>query len=658
MRYRMADAIVQELVDILALAAQRGKVSITSTISSDANQARAMEALLQWIFSAQNPEIINVRERIAQWMLQDDPAVAAMKITWCEKLATERREATVIDMAEFILDDIGADQLGPRPDEADDIAMQQYQRAATELAASVLLDPSNDPVLVEWIGNSLPHLSEKTIRKMLRSIRENGGTGIAIYPEPVIQAAFPKFKALRINDDLFIPPDTENIQECSHIFEREWLTSAELQSRIVTMGYNQQTVNAILENAEGLTAIFETVTNTDDTGPGSRQHYHQKRERNDQYEVINAYFHAVNEENILGKYHLAFSAALNSEEHNGALTPQRILDYQHGLFPFVLFNREALTKRITDSRGIPELASTDQGYAKRFSDLASDNAQLATIPPYEVPAGRPDLKVVIAPLAQNKVLRPGEISPIKMPDFPRSALEMVDRTEVRIRRYFGLKDPNIDPEVTFNRQQNIVSKFLAQMAACYDQALRLCQQYMSDQSLLSITGQQDFMPRTREAIQGNFSIQVQWSVRENDMEYQQQILRLINEVIAPLDSDAVINRGEIVAYLFNMIDPVMAARVVQTTEAASMREIEDEQGNIAKILTGNEPPMKDRGQNAPLRLQVLNKWAENNPEIASNLPEKTRAILQARMENLTFQQTQEQNKIIGRYGAASTQDPV
>ena len=100
-----------------------------------------------------------------------------------------------------------------------------------------------------------------------------------------------------------------------------------------------------------------------------------------------------------------------------------------------------------------------------------------------------------------------------------------------------------------------------------------------------------------------------------------------------------------------MIDPDWAEKLITDENAGAMKEIRDEQNNVALIMTGQEPPMK-QGVNAKIRLEYLSKITQQSPEIAEALQQKpfVKALLENRAKFLQFQIQQQQNAIIGKLG--------
>ncbi|NBW14940.1 MAG: hypothetical protein EBR82_43760 [Caulobacteraceae bacterium] len=130
-------------------------------------------------------------------------------------------------------------------------------------------------------------------------------------------------------------------------------------------------------------------------------------------------------------------------------------------------------------------------------------------------------------------------------------------------------------------------------------------------------------------------------------------LDYLAKVLVPLDSFGVIDRAGLVKYMFQAVDPNLAGVLVQDIGAATQAEIEDEQGAFAKIAAGTEPPLKESGQNAQVRLQTLQQIIQSNPAVSQRYQQDEifRRMLDARMQAFQFQLQQQQNAVIGRVGA-------
>lgn len=183
---------------------------------------------------------------------------------------------------------------------------------------------------------------------------------------------------------------------------------------------------------------------------------------------------------------------------------------------------------------------------------------------------------------------------------------------------------------------------------------QLMQQWMSPMWIARVGGAATEGPMevTRADIQGQFDFEINFDSRDLDVEFVQKKLELIATMVAPLDTSAVLDRATLVEWAMRAIDAQLAEQTVRPQEAATQDEIEDEKRNMAMILSGVEPEMRE-GQNHALRLQVMEETLKLNPEIEQYVAESepTQQMLAARAQHHQHMLEQEQNKMIGRVGA-------
>jgi hypothetical protein len=106
------------------------------------------------------------------------------------------------------------------------------------------------------------------------------------------------------------------------------------------------------------------------------------------------------------------------------------------------------------------------------------------------------------------------------------------------------------------------------------------------------------------------------------------------------------------------VDPNLAAKLIMPANEATTKEIIETSQDIAKIFSGqvvNAP----EGANSQLRLQVVQQWIQGTPEIPAEdvqarmqEDEKFAQRIQTYVQQLEFQQTQQQNALVGQLGTA------
>jgi hypothetical protein len=452
---------------------------------------------------------------------------------------------------------------------------------------------------------------------------------------------------MRLFKDIYFPKDTSDYQKARLIAIPEWLTKAELEARQLTHGYSEDFVLGVLKHA-GSSAFTDQeniirVTGDSTTTGGTDIEANAKN-----FEVVTIYRRAINDDNVMCIrkiviHHSLEIAAMDEEE----------MEYKHGEYPGVFFAREVLTDCLLDSRGIPEIALTDQSMQKLLADSGNDSAQLNTVPPVFVPYNRPQAALVIGPLSQIKRKKPTDYETMQVGQYPRANRDMLIEARRRIDEYFGRLSELVTPQLNVLHMQDMVDDFLTSLSEMMMQMFQLCQQYMPDEMLQRIVGGSGLpMDRSRAEIQGKFDLTLEFDVRHLDTEFLFKLAESMAKMILPMDTQATVQRGQLVQALFQMINPTLAETTLQPVEAVNEKEVSDEELNFTKISVGIEPPMQEQGQNHALRLQVLKNIVQKNPGALEKMDDLSKQILQNRVKHLQFMLTQQQNAQIGRAGTA------
>ena len=638
-RVRSADALTNEHVLVLTAAAFGAALNVKPMEIKDGGFADRMNTLLRWVlFNQLGADYVREIYRLSQYQEGDSPAAGVLGVWW------RREEALRMETVELtdVITQAAINTRTPR---------EQIPEFVAGLKA-VLLDAEQEATAGQWLVVAYPTLKPGRARKVARELRAKGK---AAFPVKYVAVNRPEMCAYRLFQDIFVPLNTAQPRRARCYFLREWLTEVDLVARKTSTGYgsvpySEEFVDELLQHM-GQTgfALYERNAVAMDDG-GSLTFTQQPPDlHKGEYEVITAVFKAVNEDDVPGIYTLPFSNFVEL-----AARPRELLDFKHGQYPFTWFAREVLTGRAVDSRGVPELEQTDQQLEKFIFDSFGDNASLAALPMIETPRSRGKLQLVIGPLKQQKVDRPGQIAYIPAPQYPAAVEKLLLLLRERRDQFWGRISVTNPPALTQLHQQGRVNLFLGSLKDALKQILQLCQQYLTDEELQRITGANGLaVARTREEIQGQFDLDMSFSTIGLDFEMLVKMAEVIGRYILPMDSLNTVQRDQLVRWLFNALNPNLAESVWRPAQSANADEQKDESINFARIVAGDEPPMQAEGQNFALRLQVLQDIVNKNPEVQKKLTPISAQMLEARMEHLANQVEQAENAKIGaRVGAS------
>jgi hypothetical protein len=476
--------------------------------------------------------------------------------------------------------------------------------------------------------------------------------GEATFPVPYICENRLRIKARRMFDDIFVPENTPtDLKRARIIYVREWYTEAELREREAQGEFKAGFLEEVLKH-EGETG-WKYFTHYDTNGqfvesPVERQ-WNKARQRG-LYELITAFYRGSNGQGIPGIYSVEYHANVDI-----AGTDQELLDYElgGGRYPFVGSQRELLTQKLWDSRGNSELSATEQNALKLLHDSFMDHAQLTTVPPIEVPASRPKMKLVWGPLKEIRVNRSGEIKPFQMWQYPAANDKMQAIIKEGLSRYFGQFSDSNPPDLVRLYNQSLVDFMLLPVIEVIWMGLKLCLQYLPPETLQQVLGPAgnpgSMLERT---IDGDFRVEANFEAGMLSLDFLEKVGQMITSFVLPWDTNQTVPRAELVKWYFSAIAPTVANRITRTVEDANQSEIDDEENNFAKIAAGVEPPMLDDGQNYELRRETLLGIGKKNPQAFQVLPPNSRLILEARLKHFDGMLEQQKNAVIGRTMAA------
>ena len=204
------------------------------------------------------------------------------------------------------------------------------------------------------------------------------------------------------------------------------------------------------------------------------------------------------------------------------------------------------------------------------------------------------------------------------------------------------------------RQQHMVSKWLKNWQRVMEQVLALTQQFASEEFFFRVVGSSkaQMLSASRDDIQGQFDIQLNFAVANLDQQLMQRKLELLKVAVGEFDTQGVVDRAELMQVVFSFIDPVLGERLLMPTETAAQKEIDDEKNVFARLSAGVDEDVRE-GQSHEMRLQVLQQILESSPSAQQRYQqdEEFKSRVDKRMQQLQFQLQQKQNAVIGRLGA-------
>lgn len=611
-RVRLADNIVKDHCAILTNAFFKSRVQVQPVESMDSDKKQAAETILKWLLFQHCLDDLRREVRLAA-EFRETYGLAVMAVDWQQTTRTEIKRFSLEDAQQMV---------------------QESQDPNLAAMLQIIMDPLQEETAAELLGQVVPELGSVS---KVRALRDKGEVE---WESPYIFESKPVWTALEAWEDVIFPIQTFSLQRAAFVARRELLNEVELRERAAVEGWDEDWVERAVKHKGELKRINLNLHRSD------QFIYEQMRDMIEVWHVFrkenDPKTDAVRVTRSVISYHVPDKAAVHE-----------LLPYSHGLYPFVELPRERSTRPILESRGVPEITQTAQEEIKIQRDYRADRASISILPPVRVPANRGKFDLVMGPGVQVPERRPGEIGWMDPPRFDQGSIEVENATRLDVNNYFGRMADGVPPQMSMLHTQELIDSWLLDMKLCVIQTMALAQQYMTPDEVARVTGNQLPFNASPQDIRGRFDITAEFDARLLDAEALGAKLDYLAKILVPMDSFGVIDRVGLIKYMFQAVDPNMASMLVQDIGAATQAEQEDEQAAFAKISAGAEPPLKEGGQNAQVRLQTLQGIIQSNPAVQQRYQQDEifRKMIDARAQAFQFQLQQQQNAVIGRTGA-------
>jgi len=649
-RIRLADEIIQDRVDTLKAAFARAQFVAEGIGAEDAERAGITTKRLDWAKNTGINDLNREHELLEQYA--ETYGWAALQITWDRKL-NKRTETMTMD--ELMMLSAQIQQVDPG-NPAGDLASLINDEGSEEAAADLVRElypgfvQRQSPEIFPQEINSLTKAEAVKIVKALRT------TGQANFPVPYVSRNNPALFALKPFEEFFFPPESTDIQRARAVFRVDWLTEAELRGNIRTKGWNKEWVENVVEVAQGAHSPNIPLPLLRE-GNGETVYNLHGLDKQFLHEVVYAYTRGI-KDGVECIYCTVFCPHYDVGPHESVgrehYAKHEMLNYAHGQYPFIVKVREAASRRVCDSRGVPELVSTWQNEIKSQRDSLVDRTSLSISPPLKVPLRNMSKAYRLAPMQQVGVTRPDEIEWMEPPPGnPREALEVIQNIKNDCDEYFGRTSELVPPAKSQVRQQNMVDADLAFWVQVFKQVDALMLQYMGEENLMRISGAPGGAGDFSE-IQRQHDWKLRFDVRELDTEFMGKKLEYFTQFVLNADRAGVVDMAAVVELMANMVDPTIRRAVVTSPQAANQKMYERTLTDIIAMAQGNEVPYVESDPTAERQLQYAQQIIASNPKYQEQLQadERFGELMQKWMQNREQSVMQRQNSMIGRLGVA------
>ena len=620
-RSRLVDRTINDLVSMCVTTFDRCQVKVKGTEFSDSESASIANVLMSWLLESRlRSELRKEAELLCQYTQQY--GWSALNVIWEQEMGTRFQKIRLDELMQIVMQAVQADP----------------NTTLKDLPAAIQ-NPEQEDYAVDLICMYLTAVDPKDVKKAIKQLRENG---VCEIPEQFVSKNLPLIVALKPYDEISFPPETIEIQKARVIFRRTYITEVELRSMAAQENWSDSFVEQAV-NVMGMQSQF----NDPNLLPAAALINYQVARNDNLIELVYAYSRNIDENGVQGIYQTIFCPQAGSEDY----ASHGLLGYAHNKYPFVIYRRERTRRAIMESRGVPEIAMTDQEEIKAQHDAIRDRTAFTTMPPILVKKRlgginkiAPGIHLPVTSMDDYKFL------PAPTDQNQQVAFMLIDRVELNHASYFGLPHPQIMPQKTQTTQQFVINNWLDVWSEAFAMTFSLMLQYMESAEIEQITG--NALPQNMSSVSNMYDFQVKYDVRELDTNFVIEKLKAITQFVLPLDGGGVIDKNKLVKAAIEAIDPDKAKELIINQTSASQQMYKDIQSDIGLMMLGNEANYVENDPAAPTKLQYMQDIMGKNPKAQQMMQQDPhfRALVENMMKNLQMSAMQQQNKQIGRTG--------
>ncbi len=594
-RVRLAERVLGVLTDLLINTAEEADVEIVCANGSGGQQlARNLTVLLRWLIDKQGANWPRQLRALCHYMIADTPAIGMMHVGW--------RKADILGIRELT-----ADELSLLINQDDAALNQDFQ---------VRLKRGDTAAIEEKVAK-LFKVEPKKARQIVKALAEEGECAFSAVVET---DEGPVVKALRYGDDFVLPENCVDFDFASPWFRGEWVTEAELRSRVETLDWDEAFVEEVLQHESAIVFNDNSSPSYDD--------------RKGLYNLVWAYTVDTLDTGATARYLTVFGAG------NLTACGKELVRGRKGRWPAVLFTREVASDNLIDARGVAELAAPAQGIVKTLRDASANNAIIGALPPIKS-KGSSLRNVMLEPLNIISMGRQDELAFMQPPAYPAAGNAEAERILNETLDYFGIATKNSDPSVIQSQRTSGVNWWLAQYREALEALLQTAQECGSDEMLAAVTNTNESTISNRQSIAGNFSLRLKLSLEDLDASELIKKVTAFSSVLMSIDRKQEIDTGPVVRLVLRRLFPDISEESLRQPEQLAEQERSDEEQNFIKIKSGIMPRMNTAGQwNYAARLDFYEELQANNPNAFADITPDRMQMLQAWVQALRQQSEQ------------------
>ncbi len=622
LRVYLVDNVINKKVAMQCMAVRKANLVAVPIEGSDIKRAKVVSNFMRWLIRTQIPGLDREEELLSNYL--NEKGVALTGQFWETKQEKVLTTVTIQDL------------------------VKQYPKIAKEIQQLGGVDAIKDEIMS--LLEEIYGCTAKKARKMFTELTQTGKTTVAVLGK---ERTYPVIRAFNLDNDVFLPSFTTDLETCPAIYRIQYFSAEKLRGLVHTDGWDEVWVEKAIETCKGR---LLQITPTEYQQPVSRSFVYTQQRFTDQIGVVYAYQRLSDEDGVPGIYLTIFNPQLppstDSSGDNPGYAKHELYGDSGGEYPFVLHRREFLSRKLHDSRGIPEPGKPWQDQIKAHKDSRIDAASIAVIPPLLYPVGRPPSRW--GPGARIPERRPNEYHYADRPAIDPITDDSEDRLSNSFKEYNGMASTEGDPMLSPMENQFEIDKFLSGWAKAYRQVFKLYQKFGRPEVFFRVIGLREADPTLFQKGQDDedYDFFMAYDVQSLDFKAMGEKVAAVIQLAQTVDRDGSVNFTELLQWAMDAIDPSVSERVLQPSSVGTQKVVSDEQGDLAQIYAGVNKDIKV-GTPPQLGLQVMQQWLQGAPDVQQRMQsdEVFKKRVEARAKQYQFQIQQQKNAQTGRLGA-------
>lgn len=613
----LADEAINAKVAMLCMGFRKANLVATPIEGNDLERSKVVGNFMRWLIQTQIKEVDREIELAAQYL--QEKGIAATGQFW--EVTQEKKLQTV--------------------------RLSDMQKKAPQVDLSILIQSETMGENLRAVFENTYGCTAKKSLKMLKELRKTGETTVAVVGK---QKSRPVIRAFDLDHNLIVDPSATDIETAPAIWRVEYFSPEQLRSFVNTDGWDKAWVEKAIECCLSKSLYIENQELNRRNNTTLLQNIELVK---DKVGVVYGYQRLSDEEDVPGIYLTVFTPHLPPDSDQEGYAKTGLLGYAHGEYPFVIHRREYLSRRMHDSRGLPEPAKPYQDQIKAHKDSLVDAASIAIIPPIMYPLGRPPLKWGAG--ARIPERRPGEYHFADRPAPDINTQNSEQQLRADFNQYNGFVSSETDPQFSALKNQQEMNKFLGVCAKMYKQIWKLYQQFGSEETYFRVIGLKNADPTLMEKgdPEEEYDINLTWDVQSMDYQRQGEKMEMMGKAINTYDKYGAVDYTEWLQVILDAIDPNIAERIIQPQSVGVQKAIQDEHTALSQIFSGI-PKDITPGSPPDIGLQQMEQWMQQ-PDVAQRYQtdEAFKNRVDTRVKQYQFQKQQAQNAQIGKMGAVN-----